>query len=70
LAVIRCDKAALMASLSIMVRIELDSDTPPTSFDGSIRATADDLLNSARSHNRAMHSKHVPDTSKIRHHLD
>ncbi|KAJ7836961.1 hypothetical protein B0H13DRAFT_2368421 [Mycena leptocephala] len=62
---------AFLASPSIMVCIEFDTDIFPISFgDGSIAATADDLLNSALSHHRAMRSKHVPDASKNRHHLD
>jgi hypothetical protein len=71
MAVIRRDTGAFLASPSIMVCIEFDTDIFPISFgDGSIAATADDLLNSALSHHRAMRSKHVPDASKNRHHLD
>jgi hypothetical protein len=71
MAVIRRDTGAFLASPSIMVCIEFDTDIFLISFgDGSIAATADNLLNSALSHHRAMRSKHVPDASKNRHHLD
>ncbi|KAJ7920338.1 hypothetical protein B0H13DRAFT_2319527 [Mycena leptocephala] len=71
MAVVRRDTGAFLASPSIMVCIEFDTDIFPISFgDGSVAATADDLLNSALSHHCAMRSKHVPDASKNRHHLD
>ncbi|KAJ7920031.1 hypothetical protein B0H13DRAFT_2426581 [Mycena leptocephala] len=71
MAVVRRNTDAFLASPSIMVRIEFDTYIFPISFgDGSVPATADDPLNSARSCHRAMRSKHVPDASKNCHHLN